>query len=65
MCVYTGVACVNGDAKHLFKGIGGHGVWCHFQQYYNYIMAVSFYWLSKPEYWCNTTKEFSIAFYVK
>jgi hypothetical protein len=38
-------------------GYGGYGVKHHFQQYFSYIVVVSFiqYWWRKPEYPENTT----------
>jgi hypothetical protein len=38
----------------LIKGYG-YGVKCHFQKYFSYTMAVSFYWWRKPEYSKKTT----------
>ena len=29
--------------------------WCHFQQYFSYIMATNFWWWKKPEYSERTT----------
>jgi len=40
----------------LSKGLGlDYGVQHHFQQYFSYIVAVSFYWWRKPEYSEKTT----------
>ena len=32
-----------------------YGLWCLIQQYFSYIMAVSFIWRRKPEYLGKTT----------
>ena len=45
---------LNNEVSHMFLE-GGYGVLCHFQQYFSYIVAVSFIGGGKAEYLEKTT----------